>query len=272
MKGLTNLTIGVLALLLSSDTIPLSAMAPASGNKYKLVFRDEFNGTGKKAMNSKYWSVPERKKYMWARQISDVPEVYDINNGKLVCKAIPNVAHPKDTAEMLTSAFTTKDKFEFQYGKVMVRLRTTQVEGNFPAVWLLPADQKNAPYRYGEIDIFETFGNDGKAHQTVHNHRTFALGKKEKNAFPHTVDVTQWHVYGVEWTPTYIMFTIDGKTMGYYEKSKDAKELEEGQWTFDRPYYIVVNQSTGQEGWHEPDVTHTYQTEIDWIRVYQRKP
>ena len=138
---------------------------------------------------------------------------------------------------MLTSAFSTKDKFEFKYGKVEVRLRTSNVEGNFPAVWLLPAEQKGAPFRYGEIDIFETFGNDGIAHQT----------------------------------PTYILFTIDGKTTGYYEKSKDAKTLAEGQWTFDRPYYIVVNQSTGQKGWHEPDVNHVYATEVDWIRVYQRR-
>ena len=269
MKCLTKLAIGVMVLLLSSDTIVSSVKGPAYKKRYRLVFRDEFNGTKGSSVNSKYWSVPERKKYMWARQISNVRNVYNIANGTLICKAIPNTVNQKDTAEMLTCAFSTKDKFEFKYGKVVVRLRTSNTEGNFPAVWLLPADQKNAPYRYGEIDIFETFGNDGKAHQTVHNHRTFALGRKENNAFPHSLDMTQWHVYGVEWTPTSIMFTIDGKTMGYYEKSKDEKELAEGQWTFDRPYYIVVNQSTGQKGWHEPDVNHVYQTEVDWIRVYQ---
>ena len=269
MKNLMNLTITIMVLLFTSDSINLSAKTKVKDG-YKLVFREEFKGRAQ-TMNAKHWGVPKRQNYMWARQISNSPSVYAITKGKLICKAIPNTVNPNDTAEMLTSAFSTKDKFEFKYGKVEVRLRTSNVEGNFPAVWLLPAEQKGVPFRYGEIDIFETFGNDGKAHQTVHNHRTFALGRKEKNAFPHTLDVIQWHVYGVEWTPTYLLFTIDGKTKGYYEKSKDAKILAEGQWTFDRPYYIVVNQSTGQKGWHEPDVNHVYATEVDWIRVYQRK-
>lgn len=269
MKIFINLAICFIALLLSSDKMVISAKNTEAKNKYKLVFREEFNGTGK-AMNAEYWEVPKRQKYMWARQISNSLRVYTIKNGKFICRAIPNNVNKKDTAEMLTCAFSTQGKFEFQYGKVEVRLKTNCDEGNFPAVWLLPAKQKGTPFRYGEIDIFETFGNDGVAHQTVHNHRTFMSGKKEKNAFPHPIDVAIWHVYGVEWTPTFIRFYIDGKTTGYYEKSKDPQVLAEGQWTFDRPYYIIINQSTGEKGWHEPDVKRVYQTEVDWIRVYQR--
>lgn len=156
MKKIWNLIIATMVLMFTSDSTIMSAKTKAK-DKYKLVFRENFNGTGK-TMNAKHWVVPKRQKYRWARQISDSSYVYTITNGKLICMAIPNNVNKKDTAEMLTCAFSTQGKFEFQYGKVEVRLKTNCDEGNFPAVWLLPAEQKGAPFKYGEIDIFETFG------------------------------------------------------------------------------------------------------------------
>lgn len=262
-------SVSLLVMFFTSDSKKLYAQPIIKD--YELVFRAEFNDPEKSRPDTAVWSIPERRPYLWARQISASPATAFIKRGRLVCRAIPNISEKNDTAAMLTSAFCTKGKFEFQYGKVEVRMRTNSDEGNFPAAWLVPADGGGNPYRYGEIDIFETFGDDGIAHQTVHNHRTFALGKKEDNIFPHHIDVTKWHVYGVEWTPDYIMFSIDGETTGYFEKSTDPELLAEGQWTFDRPFYIIINQSTGQKGWHEPDETATYETEFDWVRVYQKR-
>ena len=68
-----------------------------------------------------------------------------------------------------------------------------------------------------------------------------------------------------------ITFKIDGKTIGSYEKSNDPNRLAKGQWTFDRPFYIILNQSVGNDTWHTPDYHHTYETQIDWVRVYQRR-
>jgi len=41
---------------------------------------------------------------------------------------------------------------------------------------------------------------------------------------------------------------------------------------FNQPdVYLILNQSVGDGSWAKPvDTTHTYQMEIDWIRVYQR--
>lgn len=41
----------------------------------------------------------------------------------------------------------------------------------------------------------------------------------------------------MEWTPAYITMYVDGKITGTFLKSNDSEEVEEGQWTFDRPYY-----------------------------------
>jgi len=238
-----------------------------SNTSYSLIFEDDFNnGT---TPDTNYWSVPPRNPYRWSRLISDNPAVAYIMEGKLICKAIPTPTSVSDTSKIITGAVSTKGKFDFTYGKVIVRMRTNNVEGNFPAAWLIPTDGGGNPYRYGEIDIFETFGCDGIAHQTIHNHRSF-VGLEKAHYNNEKIDIHQWHEYGVEWTPSFIRLTIDDKETAYLEKSKNAKELEEGQWTFDRPFYIILNQSVGEKGWHEPLPQTEYYTEFDWIRVYQK--
>lgn len=98
----------------------------------------------------------------------------------------------------------------------------------------------------------------------------FILGKTEQqNSFAQKVTPNQWHIYGMEWTPAYITMYVDGKITGTFLKSNDSEEVEEGQWTFDRPYYIILNQSVGDEGWNTPMLNTIYETEIDWIKVYQ---
>lgn len=99
---------------------------------------------------------------------------------------------------------------------------------------------------------------------------SFILGKTEQqNSFAQKVTPNQWHIYGMEWTPAYITMYVDGKITGTFIKSNDSEEVEKGQWTFDRPYYIILNQSVGDESWNTPMLNTIYETEIDWIKVYQ---
>jgi len=56
-----------------------------------------------------------------------------------------------------------------------------------------------------------------------------------------------------------------------YIKSDVPVMLEEGQWSFDRFFFIILNQSVGYGNWHAPDPHATYETEFDWVRIYQRE-
>ena len=71
------------------------------------------------------------------------------------------------------------------------------------------------------------------------------------------------------WTLAYIVMYVDGKITGTFLKSNDSEEIEGGQWTFDCPYYIIHNQSVGDDNWNTPMLNAVYETEIDWIKVYQ---
>ena len=49
-----------------------------------------------------------------------------------------------------------------------------------------------------------------------------------------------------------------------------ADALSKGQWPFDKAFFIILNQSVGNGSWAaNADVSHTYETLFDWVRVYQ---
>ena len=76
----------------------------------------------------------------------------------------------------------------------------------------------------------------------------------------------------MEWNEKQIIWTIDGDVTGIYNKSTDPDKLAKGQWTFDVPLYFILNQSVGREGSNNPpNIRTTYETQFDWIRVYQKK-
>ena len=258
-----------LATILSFTAIAGNGNLPKDDG-YKLVFSDEFNLPNGSQPDSTKWKRCRRNPSRWARWISDSKEVVYIKNGKLVCRATPNKDLKADTAQMLTGAIETMGLFEMKYGKVEVRMRTNAKSGNAPAAWI-----RNDPNRhklYSEIDIMESFGKKEEVIQTIHSEYTVnTKNHKEKNQFRKNIDFTKWHVYGIKWTPTEIIWTVDEKQTGRYIKSTDPTLLIKGQWTFDQPMFIRLNQSlcNGNMGLY-PDTRATYVTEFDWIRIYKK--
>lgn len=259
----------ILSVLLMADVS--YARSRKQNEKWRLVFRDEFNQKDGSRPDTTKWVTSKRYATGWPRWVSNSRHVIFIKKGQLVCRALANNGLEADTARALTSAIETSGKFSFQYGKVEVRMKTNNLRGNLSAVWMKPAI--DYPKIYGEIDIAETFGNMGVVQQTVHSQQTVVLKKvTAQNAFRTTLPVEKWHIYGVEWSPDKIIYTVDGKVSAVYRKSNDKQDLAEGQWTFDRPFFLILSQSLG-EGVYEcltPDLNNIFEMRIDWIRVYQK--
>lgn len=267
ISSLRRIAVSALLLLPVSDTM----LAQPQG-RYRLIFSDEFNQPNGSQPDPAKWIRSERNQSTWARWISKSEATAFIRHGRLVCRAIPNTVEPSDTARMLTGAVETQGKFAFKYGKIEVRARTNPHQGNFPAIWLMPQPPCQRHPFGGEIDIFETINEEAKAHQTVHSNWTLNLKKRERPCTSEVkTDVSRWHVYGLVWTPSSLTWTIDGKPVFYYAKSADQNALDNGQWPFDHDFYIILNQSVGRKGaWAgQPDTSHTYETQFDWVRVWQ---
>lgn len=259
----------VSACLLMAAFVPSPAVTEAQ-EEMVLVFEDDFDG---KELDTARWNRATRGNSMWSRWISDSPEVVSVKRGRLVCRAIPNADRGRDSVPMLTGAVWTKGKFTFQYGRVEVRMRTNLQPGNFPAAWMGRNWSAGNVPPYGEIDIVEMVGEDSQARHAWHSEYTTRTPKHGlKNSFMKKVDVTKWHVYAIDWTPDAIVWYIDGKETGRYDKPQSATRLAQQEWTFDVPFYLLLNQSI-MHGAHgiEADLEETYETQFDWIRVYQRR-
>ena len=261
--------------LLASQTLPPTAEGEDEGWEYQLVFSDEFDQPNGSLPDPAKWQCSKRYHSTWNRWIADSSAVACIRSGSLLCRAIPNRDRTVDDVPMITGAVESRDRYSFTYGKVEVRLRTNLHQGNFPAAWMMPQPPAEGWPKAGEIDIFESIDDKEVAYHTVHSNWTYNLGHRSDpvSSFNEKVTVGDWHVYALEWTENALTWLVDGKVVGTYQKSTDATALEQGQWPFDHPFYIILNQSVGDGSWAKAaDTGYTYSTFFDYVRVYQRVP
>ena len=174
---------------------------------------------------------------------------------------------------MITGGIKSMGKFGFTYGYVEARLLTNPWTGNFPAFWMMPEDQSAGWPDCGEIDIWEAIDTDGRSYHTIHSNWTYDLGYKgnPQSSFNTGIPYDRYHTYALEWNEKTLIWYVDGKEVGRYAKSTNQSHLTQGQWPFDKHFHLILNQSVGNGSWAaNADVTHTYETRFDWVRVYQK--
>ena len=239
-----------------------------SRSEYVLVFSDEFNKPDGTLPDPEVWTPCVRHpKVTWARFLSNSPKVAFIQDGNLVLRAIPNPDRLTDDVDMLTGGINSSQKFAFRYGRVECRALVNPFIGNFPAIWMMPKTALAWP-KGGEIDIFEQINTEQKAYSTVHSVWTKSH-PDETHSGNVNLPMDRFHIYALEWEKDVLTFFADGKQVYQYKKQNDSQE----QWPFDKSdFYLILNQSVGDGTWAKmPDVMHTYEMRIDWIRVYQKK-
>lgn len=231
--------------------------------EYKLVFSDEFNAPDGTRPDSQFWSCSPRRSSTWNRWIADDIRVAFQQDGQFVARAIPNPDPSTYNSDMITGAIQSNGKFNFKYGKIEARILTNPHTGNFPAFWLMPEDQSEGWPSCGEIDIWEQIDNQNTAYHTLHTgYRTSMYSAHE------TCSTDRYHTFGFEWDEEKMIWYLDGKQVGRYNKSSNT---DPRSWPYDKPYYIILNQSVGNGSWAaNADTGHTYETRFDWVRVYQK--
>lgn len=256
---------------------PQTLTQKTDGNEWKVVWSDEFDGTGIPDtdkwtfdIGNWGWGNNELQYYTDGR-----PENARQENGNLIIEARKN-----DMGQQWTSArLTTRGKVTFLYGKIEFRAKVPYNKGNWAAGWTLGdsyVDEISWPY-CGEIDILESVGfevndetGDGIAHCTVH---TPAYYFKINNQISSTKNISnisgEFHTYAVEWTPTEVKGFVDGEEYYLYDKTANEKE-----WPFNQPQNIILNLAMGG-GWggaEGMDETMTSQKFlIDYVRVYEKQ-
>ena len=122
------------------------------------------------------------------------------------------------------------------------------------------------------VSLKETIDTSTQSWHTVHTNWTYNLHQGTNSQNYNNIDYNLWHTYAVDWDSQAITWYVDGNKVWSYTKSTDSNALDNGQWPFDAPFYLILNQSVGNGSWAaNADTNHTYETLFDWVRVYQPK-
>lgn len=256
--------------------VRVSAKFEADGTEeYKLRFADEFDGKDYSLPDAGVWHNCTRESPTWKRFTAQSAEGQQktafIRDGKLVTRCIKNTIAEEGDVEMISGAIESSDKMYFTYGRVEGRLRTTPHVGNFPAFWLMPQDNSAGWPNAGEIDIWEQIDTENKTYHTVHTHCTYDLYLALPNSGSTHTNAADYHVITLDWTPELLTWYVDGTKAFSYAKTKQSYLLEKGQWPYDKPFYLILNQSVGNGSWAKNcDVNFEYETLFDYVRLYQK--
>ncbi len=286
------------ATMLGLGRAPAVAEPPPA--EWKLVWSDEFDGT---AIDAAKWDFDtgngfynyDAKQWMagWGNDERQYytrdPDNAFVEGGHLHLRAIKESLHGCGftSARLKSRKKGGAELFAKTYGKFEFRAKLPTGQGVWPALWMLPqADKYGTWASSGEIDILEARGqHPTKVLGTLHFGSRWPANAEASTTYelPDKGTIADFHVYGLEWEPGEIRWTVDGKLVGtrnsWWSTSKLAgdrgvapeAEADLNPWPapFDQPFYLVMNLAVGGKFLGDPDKTTPFPAEmlVDYVRV-----
>ncbi|HSL45356.1 MAG TPA: glycoside hydrolase family 16 protein [Anaerolineales bacterium] len=214
----------------------------------KIIFFDDFTADG---LDRSRWNVEitgpiynnEQQAYVDSPETIYI-EKHDDANGVLVIhpRYCPGFATPEgNTFDFISGRINTMGKVEFMYGSIAARMKLTAGAGLWPAFWAMGSEK--AWPENGEIDIMENIGDPSWTNVAMHgpgySGDTPLVNRK---LLPLDNDVTNWHVYSVEWAKDFLLFKTDGELSYHVTRSMVEKY---GPWTYDNQKFMLLNCALG---------------------------
>ncbi|OCX53504.1 hypothetical protein BEL04_04175 [Mucilaginibacter sp. PPCGB 2223] len=142
--------------------------------------------------------------------------------------------------DFISGRINTRQKFEFTYGTASARIKMAAGAGLWPAFWALGEGKWPD---CGEIDMMENVGDSSWVSHALHGPGYFGnTPLAHRSFFPKGIDVTQWHIYSVNWTKDSLIFCVDGTVT--YTVTREMVE-KYGRWAYDNPKFIILNYALG---------------------------
>lgn len=235
----------------TTATIAPMQVAAQDSSSADILFEDQFD-SGKldrskwNVEGPTFWVNNEQQAYIDSPDtVSFLPKgaVPGAEDGVLVLKPrwSPGFETPSGRkADFVSGRINSRDKFDFTYGTASARIKMPDAVGVWPAFWMLGYGEWPGA---GEIDIMEYVGE--KEWTGVALHGPGYSGETplvNKFTFDDGTDVTEWHVYSVDWSADEIVFKIDGRPT--YRVTRPMVE-NYGKWVYDSPEYLIANFALG---------------------------
>ena len=265
LKKLTALAAALLSAGLTSAADPPG---------WELVWSDEFDGA---TLDLSKWEFEVNARGGGNNEL----QYYVTNNvrlrdGQLIIEARKQqYTGPEGTRDYTSSRIRTKRKGDWLYGRIDVRAKLPQGKGMWPAIWMMPTDEKYGGWPHsGEIDIMELLGHEpGKIHGTLH----YSLsGGGHTHTGTNTTLATgsfadDFHVFRLDWETNTMRWHVDDRL--YLTQTNWQSRANAFPAPFDQRFHLLLNLAVGGNWPGNPDATTTFlqSMTIDYVRIYRPK-
>jgi beta-glucanase (GH16 family) len=259
---------------------------PANKTGYTLIWKDEFNNTGKP--DTANWihehGFVRNEELQWYQS-----ENANCKNGVLLIEgkrektkntrydASSNDWHfNREYAAYTSASIQTKGLHQWQFGSFEIRARIDTVIGSWPAIWTLGA--KGEWPSNGEIDIMEFYRI--KQQPVILANVAWGTDKRytakwdtEIKPLAHfTAKDPEWvkkfHVWKMDWDKDSIKLYLDEELLNITTLNQTINPG--GINPFLQPHYILLNLALGGNGGDPSSSQSTTTYEVDYVRVYQK--
>ena len=267
-----------------SQATPSPGLPPATDSTaYQLVWADEFNTDGRP--DPAKWDYEHgfvrNREPQWYQ-----PENASCKNGLLIIEArrekhknpgyeagSTDWRRNREYAEYTSSCLITKGKYDFRYGKVVMRAKIDVRKGMWPAFWMLGSNR--GPMHWpacGEVDIMEFYRGHLLANACWE-------GSKEPAWDMQQWPVDKWggetwaaafHEWVLEWNEQQMVISVDGLELNTIDLTQTTNQ-KQGNNPFHENFYLLLNVALGQSGEEIPDSHLPSQMLVDYVRVFQKK-
>ena len=259
--------------------------APITDDRYRLVWRDEFDQDG----------PPDPKK--WVHELGFVrnrelqwyqPENAYCRDGILIIEArrekVVNPGYDPDNSHwasrrrrsrFTSSSLTTQRRHQWLYGRFEVRAKITAEDGLWPVIWFLGVEGKWP--RSGEIDLMEYYRGHllaNAAWETERRHRV----KWDTVKIPISkLGQDDWdepfHIWRMDWDKDSIVLSVDGRVLNTIDLSKTNNPSGVSPANpFQQPHFLLLSLAIGGTNGGSPAQTEfPSRFELDYVRVYQKR-
>lgn len=270
--------------LLASQSMP-QPVPPTPPDGYTLAWSDEFDVDG--PPDPKNWTFENgfvrNQELQWYQ-----PQNARVLNGLLVIEARrERAANPRyepgaadwrrsrPFAEYTSASLLTRGLHAWQYGYFEMRGRIDTRPGLWPAWWTLGISGQ-WPHG-GEIDIMEYYRSLLLANVAwggpTGGRPIWDDLRKPLASFADAAWSSKFHVWRMLWDERSIRLSVDDVWMNDVDVAQTVNQDGSGVNPLRQPHYMLANLAIGGTSGGDPSsTTFPARYEIDYIRVYQKRP
>lgn len=264
---------GSFVLLVALTVVAFIASA-ADPPGWELVWNDEFDGAN---VDLSKWEFEVNARGGGNNEL----QYYVTNNARLRDGLLVIEARkerhtgPEGTRDYTSSRLRTKGKGDWLYGRFETRAKLPQGKGVWPAIWMLPTDERYGGWPHsGEIDIMELVGHEpNKVYGTLHYSRP---GGRHTFTGTNTVLAAgtfadEFHLFRLDWEPGVMRWYVDDRL--YQTQTNWQSRAKSFPAPFDQRFHLILNLAVGGNWPGKPDATTVFPQamQVDYVRVYRRK-